>query len=137
MVMSDERLLTITLAEAWELRDAVRHEGALGGQPYDQEAMQRVHEAILWLDAFLDGERATRAVEIYLPVSFLWFAEGLVRPNLLINGIPVGRQLLLKIMAVLRPPEPVHTDLEIALLTIVEEYDARRDDHEDAGESTG
>ena len=89
-------LLRLTIDEAWAVRDFVRR-GQDYGTDWDRDFMRRVHTAIL--DA---KNNPGHDVALMVTEEELWQIDRQIPPTLMIGTQAVGRNLLLKVMALLR-----------------------------------
>ena len=89
-------LLRLTIDEAWAVRDFVRR-GQDYGTEWDRDFMRRVHTAIL--DA---KNNPGHDVALMVTEEELWQMDRQIPPTLMIGTQAVGRNLLLKVMALLR-----------------------------------
>ena len=87
--------VTLTLDEAWAIRDLVRQHQVYGA-PWDKQDMAAVHSAIL----FMQGQG--QSCDILIDEGTLWQIESQIPSDLMIGTEPTGRNILLKVMHAIR-----------------------------------
>ena len=103
-------MLSLTLFEAWAIRDFMRRHQEYGCV-WDRRDMLAVHAAVLHLEAH--KEQST--YDLVVDADTLWLMEQQIPSALTVGTTQVGRMLLLKVMAALQEaarPAENHDDDE-------------------------
>lgn len=87
--------ISLTLHEAHAIRDYVRRHQEYG-VVWDRKEELVVHKAVLYLEAHRD-----ETYDLAFDEDALWRTEQQIPPGLMVGTVPVGRNLLLKVMAAL------------------------------------
>ena len=120
-------MLSLTLFEAWAIRDFMRKQQEYGCV-WDRNTMLAVHAAVLHLEAHKEQSTYDLAVD----ADTLWLMEQQIPSALTVGTTQVGRMLLLKVMAALqeaaRPAENHDDDEPIteALPSFMEAWESER-----------
>lgn len=87
--------VSIDADEAWAIQSYVRQHDKLGLE-HDRDQQRRLHAALLY---FKDNPAGT--YELELEIEMAWWIDRQVPVPLMVGTRPVGRMLLLKVMAAL------------------------------------